>query len=73
MAKGKKASKNSGAKVNRRQFLKIGSATAALGAVAAVEAPKKAAAQVTGKEMAKSVIKEHKQFPHEICSIKPFG
>jgi reductive dehalogenase len=53
-------------RLNRRQFLKIGSAGAALGAINAIEVPKKALASSVSKNMDKALIKELDNFPNEI-------
>jgi hypothetical protein len=50
-------------RLNRRQFLKIGSAGAALGAINAIEVPKKALASSVSKNMDKALIKELDNFP----------
>jgi reductive dehalogenase len=50
-------------KLDRRQFLKVGSAGAVLAGVAAANAPKKALADKAAKEMTKSIVNEHDDFP----------
>jgi epoxyqueuosine reductase len=52
--------------LNRRQFLKIGSAGAALGAIGAVEMPKKALADSVSKNANNAIIKEVNSFPNEV-------
>ena len=69
MRKKKKSDqKHDSLKVSRRQFLKIGSAGTAAGAVAALGTTKKAVGDTTAKQIAKSIVTEHDTFPCEIRS-----
>lgn len=52
--------------VNRRQFLKIGTAGAALGVITAAEMPKRALAGSVSKNANKAIIKELNGFPNEV-------
>ena len=62
----KKEIKHSEKGLNRRDFLKFGSAGAALGAVALAGTAKKAAAKAVNEGAKKSVVKTQDDFPHEI-------
>ncbi len=65
------ADKNS--RLNRRQFLKIGSAGAVIGAMEMVNAPAKLAAGAANEAIQKDVVENHDRFPVKISSdYKPF-
>jgi len=60
-----KAEKDEAA-VNRRQFLAIGTASAAVGVISAIATPKKAIADSVAKKIEKAVLQERSAFPYEI-------
>ena len=67
----KKKEENS-VNIKRRDFLKIGAAGTAVGALALASAPKDAAARALDKETQKAILKEHDDFPNEIrADYKP--
>ena len=60
-------------RLNRRQFLKIGSAGAVIGAMELVNSPAKLAADAANETIQKDVVEEHSRFPITISSdYKPF-
>lgn len=58
--------KTSDPSINRRDFLKIGSAGAALGGLGLAALPKTVVANKVEKETAKAIIIEHDDFPNEV-------
>jgi len=68
MGKKKNKKKDKNPAVSRRDFLKIGSAGAVLGAVGLASIPKEAAAKKVNEETKKAIVKEHDDFPNEVRS-----
>ena len=61
-------------RLNRRQFLKVGSAGAVIGAMEMVTAPAKLTAGTANEPTTNDVVKEHNNFPVKISSdYKPFA
>jgi reductive dehalogenase len=62
----KKEKKNSEKGLNRRDFLKFGSAGAAVGAITLAGTTKKAAAKAVNDEVKNTVVKTENDFPYEV-------
>ncbi|MCK5471229.1 MAG: hypothetical protein KAI99_22050, partial [Cyclobacteriaceae bacterium] len=54
--------------LSRRDFFKIGAASATIGAAGAIALPKKAAAKKLDEEVKKKIVNEQSDFPNEIRS-----